>query len=105
MAMTTKGATFAWSAVLVACLASSAVAGQREHVGYGADWFAAHEAIYELENRIAILEADPQVEDAYRAPVIRRTRADVSRWRAELPPARWRWVVPCCYSRRPIYIR
>jgi hypothetical protein len=105
MAMTIKAAVFAWSAVLVAGLASPAVAGQRERAGYGPDWFAAHAAIYQLENRIAILEADPQVEDAYRAPVIRHTRAEVSRWRAEMPPARWRWVVPCCYSRRPIYVR
>jgi hypothetical protein len=90
---------------MFACLGSSAIAGQHGHRGHCGHWRAAHTAIYELENRIAFLEADPEVDDGYKAPIIVRARADILGLRATLHPARWRWAVPCCYSRRPIYIR
>jgi hypothetical protein len=68
-------------------------------------WRATHGAIYEMGNRIALLEANPDIDDGYKAPIITRDRADMLRLRTTLPPARWRWAVPCCYSRRPIHIR
>jgi hypothetical protein len=58
-----------------------------------------------LENRIAFLEADPEIDDGYKAPIIGNAWADILRLGATLRPARWRWAVPCCYARRPIYIR
>jgi len=103
--MTTRHAIFAATALLLACIGSSAMAGQYWHRGHGGDWHATHHAIYELENGVALLEADPETDDGYKAPVITRARADVSRLRATLPRAEWRSASPCCYSRAPIYIR
>jgi len=99
------------TALLLACMASSAPAGEswyKAQSWYETDpdeWRATHQSIYELENLIAFLEADPQTDDGYRAPIIRRARADIERLRGTLPPAQWRWTNPCCYSRPPIHIR
>ncbi len=73
--------------------------------GYGEGWAATHAVIYELENRVAFLEADPEIDDGYKAPIIGKARAEILRLRATLPPAEWRWASPCCYGRRPIHIR
>jgi hypothetical protein len=70
-----------------------------------ASWRTTHNAIYELENRIALLEADPYIDDGHKAPIIARTRAEVARLRRTLRPTQWRWAVPCCYSRPPIHFR
>ncbi len=75
------------------------------HHGYGGHWRATRAAIYERENRIAYLEADPEIDDGYKAPIISKARAEVRELRRALPPAHWRWASPCCYSRRPIHIR
>ena len=48
-------------------------------------WRATRAAIYELENRIAFLEADPEIDDGYKAPIIVRARADICGLRATLP--------------------
>jgi hypothetical protein len=103
MAMTMRRAVFACTALLLAGM--PATAGQYWHSGHGGDWRATHYAIYQLENLIALLEADPAVDDGYKAPIITGARADILRLRATLPRPRWRWATPCCYSRRPIYIR
>jgi hypothetical protein len=96
-----------WRAILLcavflfAAIASPAVAWEDEN----GDWLATRHAIYELEKRIAFLEADPQTDDGYKAPIIIRARAEIRRLQATLGPPQWRWTTPCCYSRRPIYIR
>jgi hypothetical protein len=94
-----------WIAVVLACSMSPAAAGQSWHHCHCGRWRAAHAAIYELENRIAYLEADPEIDDGYKAPIITRARADVLTLRVTLRPAHWRWASPCCYGRRPIRIR
>jgi hypothetical protein len=104
-AMTTRLAVFACAALVLGGSGAPANAGQSGRWGHGEHWRATRHAIYELENEIALLEADPAIDDGYRAPVIARARADIFRLRATLHPALWRWTVPCCYSRRPIYIR
>jgi hypothetical protein len=68
------------------------------------DWRAIEHAIYEIENLIALLEANPQTDDGYKAPIIAKARAEIFRLRVMLPRAQWEWVNPCCYSRKPIYI-
>jgi hypothetical protein len=88
----------AWSAVPV----RAEEAAWRDGHGH---WRATHAAIYQLENRIAYLEADPDMDDGYKAPIIPRARSDIRQLRATLPPAHWRWASPCCYSRKPIHIR
>jgi hypothetical protein len=76
-----------------------------QHWGHGSHWRATHGAIYAAENRIAFLEANPEIDDGDKGPIITGARADILRLRATLHPARWRWASPCCYSRRPIHIR
>jgi hypothetical protein len=68
-------------------------------------WWATRTAIYSLENRIALLQANPEIDDGYKGPLITGARARVSKLRATLPPAEWPWLSPCCYARRPIHIR
>jgi hypothetical protein len=65
-------------------------------------WHTVHRSIYELENRIALLEANPEVDDADKGPLISSARADIRGLNATLDPPRWQWAVPCCYSRQPI---
>jgi len=102
MAVTMRRAFFPVAALLLASGASPAAAGHwRAHY---ADWWSIHQAIYERENRIAFLEADPETDDGYRAPIISRHRAEIRRLHAALGPAQWQWTTPCCYSRPPIYI-
>ena len=77
--------------------------------GCGADaapcWGDAHRAIYHMQNHIAFMEADPDADDGYKGPVIDRLHRKVLHIRAVIGP-RWpHWPTPCCYSRRPIYIR
>jgi hypothetical protein len=68
-------------------------------------WRQAHHAIYHMENHIAYLEANPDADDGDKGPVIDHLHHKVLRIRADIGP-RWpHWPTPCCYSRRPIYIR
>jgi len=104
MAVTIRRALLplAFVALLLASAGSPATAGHwRTYYG---DWWSTHQAIYEMNNRIALLEANPETDDGYRAPIINRTRAQIRRLHATLGPAQWQWTTPCCYSRPPIYI-
>ncbi len=103
--MTLRHAVFAGIALIVASGAAPAAAGQPRHGGHAGHWRATHQAIYELRNDVALLEADPEADDGYKAAVATRNRADIRKLRATLPRAEWRWISPCCYSRRPIYVR
>jgi hypothetical protein len=103
--MTARLGIFACCALLLTGLPSPAAAGQHWRFGHGGAWRQTHQAIYERENRIAFLEADPEIDDGAKAPIVTRVRAEVTQLRATLRPPQWRWVSPCCYSRRPIYIR
>jgi hypothetical protein len=67
-------------------------------------WHAIHDAIYAQHNHIAFLQADPYILDCCKAATITAARADMRRLDALLPPPEWRWSVPCCYSRAPIYL-
>jgi hypothetical protein len=69
------------------------------------DWRATHATIYELQHRIALLEANPYIDDGYKGPIITGAHRDALRLRSTLPPPQWMWASPCCYSRRPIHIR
>jgi hypothetical protein len=62
-------------------------------------------AIYENFNLIAHLEANPDIDDGDKGPDITAARAEIHRLHAIIGPAEWRWPAPCCYSRRPLYIR
>ena len=72
---------------------------------HGAEWHAMHRGIYELNNRIAFSEADPEIDDGYKGRIISGARRDIRRLNATLYPAQWEWPTPCCYGRKPIHIR
>ncbi|HTV37978.1 MAG TPA: hypothetical protein VMF12_16230 [Xanthobacteraceae bacterium] len=84
-------------------MASPALAGCD---GLPGDCFwAAHHAIYHKENHIALLQSDPMVGEGYKGPIIDHLHRKILRIRATVG-MRWpHWPAPCCYSRRPIYIR
>jgi hypothetical protein len=103
--MTMRRIVFVCAALVFAFGAAPAMAGHHWRSHHVGNWRVTHQAIYELENRIAFLEADPDIDDGYKGPIIGQARADIERLRSTLRPARWRWASPCCYSRRPIHIR
>jgi hypothetical protein len=103
--MTTPG-TLTLTALALACGLSPALAdGWSWHAADSDRWHAVRHDIYELENQIASLEADPQMDDGFRAPMIASARRQIRWLQAKIAPAYWRWTDPCCYSRRPIHIR
>ena len=95
-------------ALVLAALASPAAAWEDERP---AAFFesdagrAVHATIDDADNLIALLEANPRTDDGYRAPIISRARSDIRRLHAQMPPAQWQWTEPCCYSRKPLYVR
>jgi len=103
--MMPKPAVIVLTVLCLAALVAPATADEIWHADHGARWRAIHEAIYELEEGIAVLEADPGIDDGDKAPRISRMRAEIRHLQRTLPRATWRWTAPCCYSRRPIYIR
>jgi len=68
------------------------------------EWQAIHYGMYGMYNRNAYLQANPEIDEAYKAPIITGNRADVGRLQATLDPPRWRWGAPCCYGRKPIHV-
>jgi hypothetical protein len=63
------------------------------------------ETIYGLTSLIAYLEANPDVDDAFKGPIITWSRARIFKLRAALGPRRPQWPAPCCYTREPLHIR
>jgi hypothetical protein len=63
------------------------------------------DGIYFDSSLIAHLEANPDIDDGIKGPPIRAARADIHRLRNLLGPVTQRGTLPCCYSRRPLYIR
>jgi hypothetical protein len=106
--MTSHRVVLLASALLLAPGALPAAAGEywpqfyRHHDRY---WHTVHRSIYEQGNRIALLEAYPEIDDADKGPLISNARADIRRLDAKLDPPRWRWTVPCCYTRKPVHLR
>jgi hypothetical protein len=97
---------FACSALVLALSAAPAMA-QDYWYGYwrhSPQWRAITYGIYELNNRIAFLEANPDIDEGYKGPLISGARRDIRRLHGTLRAARWEWPSPCCYGRRPIRI-
>jgi hypothetical protein len=63
------------------------------------------DAIYVDTKRIAHLEANPDVDDADKAPWILGGRAEIHYLRRILGPVETVSVAPCCYSRKRLYVR
>jgi hypothetical protein len=63
------------------------------------------DAIYADTKRIAHLEANPNVDDADKAPWILGARADIHHLRRILGPVAFVSPAPCCYWRKRMYVR
>ena len=68
-------------------------------------YWCIRDAIYVDTKLIAHLEANPDVDEADKAPWILGARADVHYLRSILGPVETITVAPCCYSRKPLYVR
>ena len=68
-------------------------------------YWCLRDAIYVDTKRIAHLEANPDVDEADKAPWILGARADVHRLRRILGPVETVSVAPCCYWRKRLYVR
>jgi hypothetical protein len=63
------------------------------------------DAIYADTKLIAHLEANPDVDEADKAPWIFAAHADMRRLRWILSPVETVSVAPCCYWRKRLYVR
>jgi hypothetical protein len=63
------------------------------------------DAIYADTKLIAHLEANPDVDEAFKGPIILGARADVHYLRRILGPGERISAAPCCYSRKRLYVR
>lgn len=68
-------------------------------------YWCIRDAIYADTKLIAHLEANPDVDEADKAPWILGARADVHRLRRILGPVETVSVAPCCYWRKRLYVR
>ncbi|HUD86811.1 MAG TPA: hypothetical protein VMR17_10175 [Xanthobacteraceae bacterium] len=93
-------------AVLALAGVASARAGDWDTGQPGAlSYWDTRDAIYQKENLIARLEANPDIDEGYKGPVITAARAEIHRLRATLDPPQAPGPLPCCYTRKPLYIR
>ena len=79
-------------------------------------YWCTRDAIYAQFKLIARLEADPDVDEGVKGPLITAARAEIHRLRAtitEPPPRAWATIgtplreglAPCCYTRKSLYLR
>jgi hypothetical protein len=79
-------------------------------------YWCTRDAIYVQFRRIARLEADPDVDEGVKGPLITAARAEIHRLRATLsepPPHAWATIgtpllarpASCCYTRKRLYLR
>jgi hypothetical protein len=68
-------------------------------------YWCIRDAIYADTKLIAHLEANPDVDEADKAPWILAARADVHHLRRLLGPVETVSIAPCCYWRKRMYVR
>lgn len=68
-------------------------------------YWCIRDAIYVDTKLIAHLEANPDVDEADKAPWIFGAHADIRRLRRILGPVETVSVAPCCYWRKRLYVR
>jgi len=90
--------------LLVACLVAPANAWRGVSAGdicYG----CGDDTISGLTTLIAFLEADPDIDEAFKGPIISRARKRILWLRTASGPRLSASAIPCCYARKPLYIR
>jgi hypothetical protein len=88
----------------VACMASPVMAGDAAPADASC-YRCVRDAIYTDVALINHLEANPDIDDAIKGPQIFAARADIHRLRALLGPLNIEGPEPCCYARKPMFIR
>jgi hypothetical protein len=88
----------------VVCMASPVMAGDAAPVDASCYW-CVRDAIYTDVALINQLETNPDIDDAIKGPQIFSARADIHRLRALLGPLNIDGPEPCCYARKPMFIR
>jgi hypothetical protein len=68
-------------------------------------YWCIRDAIYDRVRVIDHLEADPDIDDGAKGPVITAAREDIHRFRQMLGPLQQGGTEPCCYARVPLHIR
>ena len=79
-------------------------------------YWCTRDAIYAQFKLIARLEADPDVDEGVKGPLITAARAEIHRLRSTIdlpPPHAWATIgsplregqTPCCYTRKSLYLR
>ena len=86
------------------CMASPVAAGEYGQIDDSC-YQCIRDAIYADVKLIDRLEANPDIDDGIKGPQIIAARADIHRLRKMLGPVDDQVTEPCCYARRPIYIR
>ena len=86
------------------CIASPVAAGEYGQIEYSCHQ-CTRDAIYADVKLIDRLEANPDIDDGIKGPQIIAARADIHRLRKMLGLVDGQGTEPCCYARRPIYIR
>jgi hypothetical protein len=98
-----------------ASVAAPARAGDSWGCGDTVYW-CTRDAIYEQFKLIARLEANPDIDEGVKGPLITAARAEIHRLRATIsdpPPHAWATIAsplregpaPCCYTRKSLYLR
>ena len=64
-----------------------------------------YDTIYGLTNLVNYLEANPDVDETFKGPIITEARAKILWLRAAMGPQPLVSPTPCCYARKPLYIR
>lgn len=90
--------------LVAAVAASPAAAGDYGSTEAPCYW-CVRDAIYADVRLIDRLQANPDIDEGIKGPQILGARADIHRLRAILGPLQQAGPEPCCYSRRPLYIR
>jgi len=100
----TRSIVWLCAAACSALIASPVLAAECGTIN-GLDYWGKRDAIYQRVNLIAGLEAKPDIDDAAKGPRILAARAEIHRLRAALGPVPRPWLTPCCYRRKPLYLR
>ena len=88
----------------IGAITSPAWAGDAPQAPDNCYW-CTRDAIYQRNELIALLEANPDVDEAVKGPQITAARAEIRALQKTLGPPQWDWATPCCYTRKAINIR
>jgi hypothetical protein len=108
-----------WLGVVLVFAFAAAAAPARAGDFWGCSdtpYWCTRDAIYAQFRRIARLEANPDIDEGFKGPLITAARAEIHRLRAtitEPPPRAWATIAsplpfrpaPCCYTRKSLHLR